>query len=175
MKTIELKLYSFDELSDEAKEKAIERCSDFNIDYDWYQFTYDDAEEIGLKITGFDIDLGSYCHGHFLQSAIETADLIIKSHGEDCETFKTAKNYLQERDNLVFKYSDGKNIEIVTEDNEYDFDSECDELDDEFLNSLCEDYRIILSNEYDYQTSREAIIETIHANDYEFTEDGKIY
>lgn len=31
-----------------------------------------------------------------------------------------------------------------------------------------------LEKEYDYQTSEEAIIETIRANDYDFTEDGKI-
>jgi hypothetical protein len=31
-----------------------------------------------------------------------------------------------------------------------------------------------LEKEYEYLTSDESIIETIHANEYEFTEDGKI-
>jgi len=31
-----------------------------------------------------------------------------------------------------------------------------------------------LSNEFDYLTSEDAIIETIEANDYYFTEDGKL-
>jgi hypothetical protein len=45
-------------------------------------------------------------------------------------------------------------------------------LEDEFLKTLCEDYRIILSREYDYLTSEAAIIETIEANEYEFKADG---
>ena len=34
MKTLELKLYTFDELSEEAKEKAIEDNSTINVEYD---------------------------------------------------------------------------------------------------------------------------------------------
>jgi hypothetical protein len=45
----------------------------------------------------------------------------------------------------------------------------------EFLCDLLEDYRIILSKEYNYQTSEETIKETIEANDYEFTAEGKLY
>jgi hypothetical protein len=47
-------------------------------------------------------------------------------------------------------------------------------MEGEFLKSLLEDYRIILSKEYDYLTSRESIIETIEANEYEFDENGNI-
>ena len=32
-----------------------------------------------------------------------------------------------------------------------------------------------LENEYAYQTSEDAILETIKANDYEFTSDGKLF
>lgn len=175
MKTIELKIYKFDELSEEAKQKAIERLYDVNVDYEWWEFTYDDAEEIGLKITGFDVGRGNYCNGEFIKSAHEVADLIIANHGEECETTKTAIEFMKERDALVCKYSDGKNIEVVAEENEYDFDCDCDELEEEFLNSILEDYRVILRNEYEYQTSEEAIIETIRANDYDFYENGKMY
>jgi hypothetical protein len=173
MKTIEVQIYKFSELSEVAKQKAIEKMS--YVDFDWWDSVYEDAENIGLKISGFDIDRGSYCKGDFMADAEETANKIISEHGEECETFKTAKNYILERDRLVAKYSDGKNIEIVTEYNENDFDNDCDDLDDEFLKSLCEDYRIILSKEYDYLTSDAAIIETIEANDYDFTENGEMY
>ncbi len=47
--------------------------------------------------------------------------------------------------------------------------------EDEFLKELLEDYRIILQKEYEYQTSEEAIIGTIEANEYEFTQDGKMF
>jgi len=46
------------------------------------------------------------------------------------------------------------------------------EMEDDFLNSLIEDYSIILQNESEYLQSDEAIKETILANDYEFTKDG---
>jgi hypothetical protein len=32
-----------------------------------------------------------------------------------------------------------------------------------------------IQNEFEYLQSKEAIIETIKANDYDFTEDGKLY
>ena len=70
--------------------------------------------------------------------------------------------------------SDGVNTDIVAEDNEYDFDNDCGELDAEFTKSIFEDYRILLQKECEYLNSDEAIIETIEANDYYFTKDGSI-
>jgi len=54
------------------------------------------------------------------------------------------------------------------------WDIDTEDIDAEFLRSLCEDYRIMLQNEYEYLTSEEAIIETIIANEYEFTEEGEL-
>lgn len=168
-----IKLYQFDELSESAKETAVEKLADINVYYGWWDFVYDDAENVKLKLTEFDLDRG-YCRGEFIEGADDTAHLIIKNHGKDCETFQTATNYLKERTELVKKYSDGKQIDIVAEDNEYDFDVECDELDNDFLYSILEDYRIILSKEYNYLTSEEVIVETIKANEYEFDESGEL-
>jgi len=47
-------------------------------------------------------------------------------------------------------------------------------LEQEFLKCILEDYRCILSNEYDYLQSNEAVIETIITNDYAFTEEGEL-
>ncbi len=44
-----------------------------------------------------------------------------------------------------------------------------------FLNSLIEDYSIILQKESEYLMSNEAIIETIEANEYEFKANGDRY
>ena len=172
-RTIRTKVYKFDELNEDAKQKAIESLSDINVNYDWWQFVYEDAKNVGIQINGFDIDRESYCKGIFIESANYTANKIKFEHGENCETYKTAISFISDWDKLVAKYSDGKNTDKVTEDNEYDFDNEADELENEFLNSICEDYRVMLSNEYDYLTSEEAIIETIRANEYEFTADGR--
>jgi|GEM_PF-1132901 len=173
MKTKTITLYDFKELSESAKQKAIEKLYDINIDYEWYDSTYEDAKNIGLKITGFDIDRARYCNGNFIKDANYTANKIKSEHGVNCETYKTADTFLQNWDKLVAKYSDGDGEKVLPE-NEYKFDTEADELEDEFLKSILEDYRIILSKEYDYLTSKAAIIETINANEYTFTEDGTL-
>ena len=48
-------IYTFDELSESAKEKAREWYRDGQLDYDWWEFVYDDADKIA-SIIGIDID-----------------------------------------------------------------------------------------------------------------------
>ena len=174
MRIKETKIYHFEELTEDAKEKAVQNLYDINVDTQWWDCTFEDAKMIGLKITGFDIDRGAYCEGSFIDGAEDAANNSISEHGESCETYKDAASYIKDRADLVKKYSDGVNLDIVAEGNEYDFDNDCDDLDSEFLKTILEDYRIILSKEYDYLTSNEAIINTIQANEYEFTENGKL-
>lgn len=47
--------YTFDELSDTAKEKAREWYRNGQLDYDWWDFVYDGADKIA-SIIGIDID-----------------------------------------------------------------------------------------------------------------------
>src|SRR5262245_16755614 len=124
MRTIRTKVYKFKELSTEAQEKAIEKFYDINVDHDWWDSTYEDAKNIGLKIKSFDLGRGRYCKGEFLLNAYEVSGKIVQEHGEGCETYKTAVNFGLEWDKLVEKYSDGIDKTKVTEDNEYDFDKE---------------------------------------------------
>lgn len=175
MKTVTTTIYKFDELSEKGKKNAIQKNWDINVHYGWWKCTYDDAENVGIKINGFDIDRGNYCKIEINDSCYHTASLIIKDYGEVCETYKTAKQFIDEYDALVKKYSDGKNTDRVTEENEYDFDNEANDLGEEFKKAIAEDYRIILQKEFEYLTSEEAIIETIKANDYDFTDNGDIY
>jgi len=41
------------------------------------------------------------------------------------------------------------------------------------IDCVCEDYRMMLQQECEYQISQEVIVEIIEANAFEFTEDGK--
>ena len=166
-------LYSFDELEDDIKQKVIEENGSINVDFEWWESTFEDAKNVLLKIDGFGLDRDKNATGNFTESAEETAEKIISEHGEKCETVQTAKNYIAERIALVKKYSDGVSFDIVAEDNEFDFDNDCDELDKEFLRAILEDYSSILQNEYDYLTGEEAITETIKCNEYKYTEDGE--
>lgn len=170
MREIIKKVYKFEELPDNIKEKAVENLYDLNVDYDWWNSVYDDAEQIGLKLEGFDIDRGSYCEGKFTISADEVAQNIFNKHGEKCETYKTAKKFMEEWQPIFNDYMDenSENYESI------DCEDKLMKLEDEFLKSLLEDYLVILRHEYEYLTSEEAIIETINAIDYEFDENGNI-
>lgn len=173
MKTIRIKVYKFAELSEKAQEKAIDSLRYINVEHGWWAYTYEDAENIGLKITGFDLDRPNYCEGELLHSLTEVCNLIVKNHGENCDTYKTAKSFLTKWGKLVKDHSDGIDINKVCEDKEYEFYQLADELGNEFKKALCEDYKIILQHEYDYLTSDEKIKDTIITNEYDFTADGK--
>ena len=153
-------IYCFKELPDDVQEKAITNLYDINVDHEWWKFTYEDAEMVGLKISSFDIDRGSYCKLDFIESAEASAHLIMDNHGVGCETYKTAESYLAERDELINKADKD--------------DSDLDDLDSEFKKSISEDYRMMLQKEFEYLTSEEAIKECIESNDYEFDINGKL-
>jgi hypothetical protein len=160
IKVTKTTVYPFDELSEDAKEKAVQGLYDINLFSDWWENTFEDAKNVGITITEFDIDRGSYCLGSFDIDAVETAKKIHKEHGKDCETFKTAAEFLAEYHTYL------------AEDNE-----DCEDADyirQEFRLSILEDYRIMLQKGYEYLASEEQIIESIKANDYEFTKDGKL-
>jgi hypothetical protein len=56
MKTITTTVYNFQELSDEAKARAIDNNRGINVDHaEWYDFSIDDLKAIGATI-GIDID-----------------------------------------------------------------------------------------------------------------------
>lgn len=159
-------LYKYEELDDRAKEKALEKFYDINVDYGWWDSVYEDASQIGIKITSFDLDRSQEMDGKFTGSAEETLEKILENHGEMCETFKTAKRYqptLEEMKKQAEK--DGE---------EYLSGGDYENWAHEFLYDILEDYRIILQHEYDYLTSKESIIETICANGYEFLRDGSL-
>lgn len=168
MKTIEINLYKFSELSEQAKEAAIEKLSDINIDGDWFECMEGDAENVGIKIKSFDIDRAS-CNIEFLQYPEAVAKNIMTEHGAGCGTYKLAENYIANLAKIEGKYTDEQ------KEDEYDYENELTELNDDFIKDLGEEYLTMLRNEFEYLSSKEAIIETIEANDYDFTEDGRIY
>ena len=171
MKTIEIKVYEFDELSEEAKQIAIENFCNINVDYDWWNSIYEDAETIGLKITSFDLNRNRHTKGEFLLSACEVAQNIFNGHGEKCETFKTATNFMEEWQPVFNDYMDESSDNYESGE----LEDKMLNMEEEFLNSRLEDYSVMLQNEYEYLQSEKGIIETIKANEYDFLETGKPY
>lgn len=167
MRTIRIKLYKFSELTKGAQTNAINQLSDINVDSEyWFNGIYTDAEDIGLRLGGFEFDSASFVRnltGEFIISANEVAANILKDHGESCETYKTALSFMEVWQPVFSKY-------METEEGE----DRLIEIEDKFLTCLIIDYKNLLQTEYDYQTTEKSIIETIEANEYEFTKDGKL-
>jgi hypothetical protein len=170
MRTIEIKAYQFAELSEKAQQKALQQMYEINVCYEWWDSIYEDAKNIGIKITSFDIGRASYCEGIFMLSANEVAQNILNEHGENCETYKTAEVFLKNWQPIFSEYMNENSDKYES----YEAERELQEIEDDFLNCILEDYRIVLSKEYEYLTSEGAIIDTIEANEYEFTEDGQL-
>lgn len=175
MKTIEINLYKFDELTPEAQNVAIVKNYDINFRFDWWDVISEHAKECGLNLKSFDIGRGNYCRLEFIYCADETAEKILKNIGEQSDLFRLATDYKKEVSDLVTKYSDGVNTDIVAEDNQYEFDKEVADIEDEFLTELEKEYLSMLIAEDEYLSSDEAIKETLLINEYDFTEDGEIY
>jgi len=199
-RTIRTKVYLFNELSKDAKQKAIESFYDLNVDYDWWECTYDDFKSLAETI-GINVDLKkTYFSGFSHQgsgsaftadiSDIKTTLQAIQSEKwkeyaplEKLEFYPVTKNMLR-----IAPYCWG-NIKPTNRETsvncELDIQSfgDCPNVQAEFenLEEFMQDvadtlnhwlYRA-LEKEYEYQTSEEAIIESIVANGYEFTIDGR--
>lgn len=227
MRTIELKAYEFKELSDEAKEKVLEKYRTWNVnDSWWYEPTMDYWKE-KLEKLGFS-DAEIHFSGFWSQG-----DGACFNGNVDAETFAKTRDYNAAEIELIQRAD--PQYKIVTVNHHYchyntrDVQFDCfggsgpdaveelqraieapreelplliGSLEDEdavglletrlksgtdirpnFFTELEEDMEAAreelskeiysdLEKEYDYQTSDEAIIESLEANDMEFDEDG---
>lgn len=175
MKHVTITLYSFDELSEQAKANAVAKLNYINVDYNWWDWIYEDAEKVGIRITGFTLHVqGIHIEGKLAGTMNEAIDKIIQEHGEASETHKTALLYRKSWDELVKAHSDGINTNKVAEGKESIFDELADDMETQFLKSILENYHKTLASEYDYRTGEEAIKEAIEANEYLFLENGEL-
>lgn len=163
MRTIRTKVYKFNELSKKVQETVLRNQCFINIETDWWESVYEDAERVGLKITDFSIEGYSYCNAEFTLSACEVAQNILNNHGEATDTYNTAESFMKVWQPVFNAY-------METEEGETELMS----IEEDFLKRLQANYTDLLKQEYKYLTSNETIIETIQANDYEFTKDGKM-
>ena len=169
MRTEKITVYTFEELSEDAKNKAIENNIDINLYQGWWEYIYEDAERVGIRLNSFDLDRNLHATGNFLLSAAEVAANILKEHGNSCGTYESASMFLDIHDPLFAEYM---SCEDENPDRFIELEDELKEVEDEFLENLLSDYASILQKEYEYLYSDEAIIETLISNGHEFTQDG---
>ena len=189
-------VYKFDELPEESKQFAIEKFRENNLDYEWYEFTYEDARECGKQI-GIDIDKiyfsgfwsqgdgacfeGSYSYAkRGLQAIKYHAPKETELHRIALELQKIQrKNFYRLEASVKHSghYYHEMCTDITVDENYYGnyIGGEAEEIVIELLRDfMCWIYKS-LENEYDYLQSDEQIIETIECNEYNFTLDGEIH
>lgn len=182
--TKEYTVYKFNELSDSAKEKALESFYDLNVDHDWYEFSYEDfisqLNEVGLTCDKFyfELDRGSYIEPvnlrftdveKFVKSKID--ENIKKRIIEVADLYITTACFSRHNKPIIETYS-------YTSEKHKRLNKAIDSLVEhanDALHRMLNDFLSQLQKEYDYLTSKEAIIETIEANDYDFLETGKLF
>lgn len=182
--TVEYKLYKYDELSDKAKEKALEGFYDFNVDYEWWDSSYDwfqeKLKEVGLKCKTFYFGLD---RDRFLE-AVDLEFIDVAKFIETSVQAGVKKSILDVAD-LTINYTRGYRHTFHTIDTYRGIPDRCPRLN-KYLTSLIDrcndklgdmfsDFLSQLEEEYDYLTSREAIEESIRCNEYEFLEHGEFY
>ena len=176
MRTIEIQAYKFNELDEQTKLQVIEDNIYINVEFDWWDCTYETLRECGIKVNSFDIGRRQECEIEFYEDSFDVATNIVDTFGEAMDIVKGSKNFIKDRDALVKKYGEGNDTDGYSVKMElYDeFDEEEADLAHEFQRELSCEILTWLRQEYEHLTSEEAIIETIEANDIEFTEEGKL-
>ena len=203
--THEHTVFTFDELSEKAQDKAIEDNYNWNVDDNfWHECVIDDCKELG-KLFGIDID-NIYFSGFWSQGdgACFEGDYSYAKQGlkkvqeyapqdNDLHSIVKALQDLQKvnfyRLSAHVKHKGHYHHEMCTIiDVDYmDYNDDCpaeywnyrDNKPDEALSELLRDFmRWIykrLEADYDYLTSKEAIKESFESNETQFNEDGTIH
>lgn len=190
--TIE-KVYTFDELSDGAKENARNWYRVDAFDCDWYEFVYDDAKKcaelIGIDIdeiyfSGFSSQGGGACFNgqyRYKKGALKA----IKEHApKDTELHNIARQLQNEQSKNFYSlsahakhsghYYHSGCMRVNTYDSRYGYETG-NETIIQLLREFADWIYSKLDKEYDYLNSAESVDEMIKANEYEFTEEGGIY
>ena len=200
MRTIERKIYHYDELSEQAQKVAIEsmrdEISNVRIESDSYEYqnTLDKIEHIfGVKVYNWNVnEYNPYFRFEFTNIEEDTENeprLLLRYLNTN------VLPYIDNKKRYYSKTSRASRKSRISCNNIYEYcltGCWCDSAIDnalnnikqsvknkfnarEFVNSILEGFFEQWRNDYEYAISDECISEEIEANDYEFYENGKPY
>lgn len=172
-KVISTTVYTFDELSEAAKEKARAWFIEGDIWDQRYSTTFEDAKQAGITIEDFETDAWENVHNlkiSFDDGALNTMNYIINNHGENCDTYKAARAYENAIDELpnLPEESAANYAEI-----ERELCESADAIEGDFIVALEKCYTRMLKQEFEYMRSNEYVDEIIIVNEYTFTKSGE--
>lgn len=196
--TTETEVFTFDELSDSAKEKARDWYREGSQSFDWWESVYECADTAG-EIIGIDFDYrkslpsiffsgfyyqGSYCYieadYRYRKGSVKA---IKKEFPNETELHSIAERLQAEQRKHFYKlgarldcqYRNGQGVDVFhTEERYRDIGGTEEEIRD-ILREFSSWIYSKLEQEYEWLNSDEVIEEAILCNDYQFTEDGEIY
>lgn len=178
MKKIIMTVYSFDELSDEAKQKAIEteRHNELRLNYNWWDGVFDNFreqfKEIGIDNADFEFSLGDYAK--LTKGEIDMEKIIPKLRFKLEEYIKDYTSACIINGDATFDFDDYKEHPCI-----YDYYEKVVEQLEKGLNDKIEElnkklYKA-LQEEYEYLQSDDVIAEEFINNESLFYEDGTLY
>ena len=193
MRTIETVVYTFEELSDEAKQVALDRHREINAHDGWWDCIYEDlhdkAEKAGFEVqdiyfSGFwsqgDGAMFTYngLNDNILKGFVAQSDLseedkqLILSQGVVNGKGLHRGNYYHERscDHYVYLESNEQASDLIE-----GLADVFEEYVIEVYETLCGQLYSSLNKYYDELTNDEAVAETLVDNGYEFTESGRMF
>lgn len=184
-------VYKFSELSEGAQDKALEQLSDINVDYDWWDsviwgLSEQIKEHCGIwfddKGVAFDLDRANYLYFSKGHIGIENSGKLVEALIKGMVMSDKEKKYLRENaDELyidVSHYGGGSganHLLLQYTANDVIDEGTQDAINEWFDENVIDEVLSALKKEYNYATSRKAIIETIEANDYDFLKNGKLF
>lgn len=188
-----INIYTFAELPEDAKARALSTLADVNVDYDWWESAHDAIETAGrclgidCKVECFDlhhgtIDLrGSYSYRKGWRKALHAefgGDLLARLERIGA-ALQDAQRRLFYRATAALErpyYSregTAYSVDPGTDSGSAQIAAACDDIDQALRDFEHEALRL-LRREYEYLTSEQAVIEAIEANDYRFDENGRL-
>lgn len=181
----EYKIYNFNELTETAKEKALNHFRNNDLNYEWYDFLIENfKEELGEKGISF-----KNCYFEFYRNNdLYFTDVDINDLNKFVKTLPLKLNkvilnsLLGGEINLFIKESNERNYFDLedntdlklTENNRIKLHIDLDKLT-EWFKDYCYSCLKRLYEEYNYLMSDKAIMETIECNEYKFLENGDLF
>lgn len=172
MRTVEIEVYSFDELSSKAKRIAIDWYLHwFNVDLDHtMEYIKDVAYTIGLTLENFEWSgLSHSVKGHYSYKEVPK------------ETYHTLENPVRDLVDQLMNISEttgvtlGCTLEPNRSGTRIESEGDTPASVEGILNEFCKWILRTLQEEHEYLCSDEHISEALRTMDYEFFQDGRVY
>ena len=189
MRTEQINIYQFSELSEKAKEKAIETHRNWYVDHDWYEHNYDCFKEEHPQYTDCEIQFSGFysqgdgasftfrLDGAYFEKWVEALDIpgwkkaVLTHYTPEFTGVRNSHHYSHKHTVSICLSSeehDRENIDAL----KFKYYHEFLELLRSEYYSHCDQLYKNLEQSYNYLVSDECVAEGLA--DYEFYDDGKM-